>query len=1034
VKHREPMKLRHRLSPVPGILAGLLALAFLPWANAGDLSPSPRKKLIEVGWDIPDTAFLRGHHPEMERTAPFDGLNFYVTAAKPEGGRADSLKIWDGQPWQRTWFTNAIADLKACRFTKFTDNFLRIDATPGTLDWGDDIAWSNLAQKLAICAWVARAGGAKGVCLDLEGYGVKSFKFDPAKKVSFAATSTLARKRGVEVMRAIASEFPGQVLFTYWLNSINTKAGRASNPEAILAAEAYGLQPAFINGLLDAAPPEMKLVDGCEDGYYKDSDHEYQVAAADMRQWHGPVARLIAPENRRKWRAQGQAAFGFYLDMYLNPQGHQYYFPPLDGSRLKRLQHNLIAARDAADEYVWIYGEQCRWWGNWELNDWFRETVKKTAGQGRHWEDAIPGLTWVIQSVRDPESATREEIAKRRAAGTLHNLTRNGDFSETTPDRKRPAEWNTWQDEGSKGRFEFDAAVGGGAAKATQVKDGCFLQSHNAKPGDTYTLQAECRSTGATLPGLMVRWQRADGSWVRWDADITFCFSGSRDGWAQAFGAVTVPDNAEKLVVLLIVKQQLADEDACWFDNVELYQLGGANPAVPSNLLSATPVPAAAPPPEFPLKVSEDHRYLVDQRGTPFLYHADTAWMLFLKLAETEAADYLAARQAQGFNTIQVQLTGFLGTTNRSGELPFAGTPLEQDFERPNEGFFAHVDKVVAQAEKLGLLLAVAPTWSGCCGEGWAGTAKNGAVKPLNRNGAAKTRALGQYLGQRYGRFANLMWILGGDNDPNNAREEIRALGLGLKDTAPRQLITYHAASSHSSMDVWPAAEPWLDISMVYTYFRGFNKAWNKNQPDVYEVSHAEFAKSPIRPFFLGESTYEGEHSAWGSALQVRKQAYWCVLGGGFGHAYGSPNWNFPKNWREFMELPGATSLKRFRSLFESRPWWNLRPDTLNVVAVEGRGAFATNDCAVTARAVDGSFAVAYLPTKRALTIDLAQLTGERIVAWWFNPRTGGATRIGEFTGKKRQAFEPSDDGDWVLVLDDSADSFPSPGTPGLNK
>jgi hypothetical protein len=233
---------------------------------------------------------------------------------------------------------------------------------------------------------------------------------------------------------------------------------------------------------------------------------------------------------------------------------------------------------------------------------------------------------------------------------------------------------------------------------------------------------------------------------------------------------------------------------------------------------------------------------------------------------------------------------------------------------------------------------------------------------------------------------------------------------------------------------VWPADEGWLDVSMVYTYFRGFNKAWNKNQPDVYEVSHAEFAKVPVRPFFLGESTYEGEHSAWGSALQARKNAYWCVLGGGCGHAYGSPNWNFPSNWREVMNLPGAASLKHFRSLLESRPWWTLRPDTLNMVAVEGRGPFATNDYAVTARATDGSFVLSYLPTKRALTMDLGQLTGKRLIAWWFNPRTGEAECIGEFTDKKRHAFEPPAAGDWVLVLDDSANNFPSPGTPSLNK
>jgi hypothetical protein len=294
----------------------------------------------------------------------------------------------------------------------------------------------------------------------------------------------------------------------------------------------------------------------------------------------------------------------------------------------------------------------------------------------------------------------------------------------------------------------------------------------------------------------------------------------------------------------------------------------------------------------------------------------------------------------------------------------------------------------------------------------------------MNANGPGKAHDLGRWLGQRFAKYQNVMWILGGDNDPHDAREEMRQLGLGLKEGAPHQIITFHAASSHSSTDVWPADERWLDVSMVYTYFRGFNKAWNKNQPDVYEVSHAEYAKIPVRPFFLGESTYEGEHGAWGSELQARKNAYWCVLGGGMGHAYGSPNWNQPANWREVLRLPGAASLKHFRRVFESRPWWTLIPDVQNVVAVEGRGTFATNDYATTALARDGSFAVAYLPVKRALTIDLSKLSGDAVVGWWFNPRNGEATRIGELSEKQRRSFEPPADGDWVLVLDDASKEF----------
>lgn len=422
--------------------------------------------------------------------------------------------------------------------------------------------------------------------------------------------------------------------------------------------------------------------------------------------------------------------------------------------------------------------------------------------------------------------------------------------------------------------------------------------------------------------------------------------------------------------------------------------------------------------PAFPLKVSPNRRHLVDRNGEPFLYQADTAWMLFLKRTGTEAAEYIRRRRQQGFNAIQVQLTGFLGMTNRAGDLPFAGTPPEQDFARPNEAFFATVDGMVREAGHQGMLLAIAPLWAGCCGEGWAGRDREGRPAPMNVNGPAKAREFGRWLGRRYGGFHHVLWILGGDNDPHTAREEIRALGLGLKETAPQQLITYHAASTHSSTDVWPADESWLDVVMVYSYFRGFNKAWNRDQPDIYEVSHAEHAKIPVRPFFLGESTYEGEHGDWGSALQARKQAWWCVLGGGFGHAYGSPNWNMPADWRDVLELPGANSLVHLRTLLESRPWWKLMPDRHNVVAIEGRGAFATNDYAVTALARDGSFALSYLPSKRALTIDLTKIAGQRVAASWFNPRTGESTRIPEVTDTKRRAFEPPTEGDWVLVLE----------------
>jgi hypothetical protein len=442
-----------------------------------------------------------------------------------------------------------------------------------------------------------------------------------------------------------------------------------------------------------------------------------------------------------------------------------------------------------------------------------------------------------------------------------------------------------------------------------------------------------------------------------------------------------------------------------------------------SALMMFCTCPGLAASPAFPLKPSAAGHHLVDQNGRAFFYNADTAWMLFLKLTESEADEYLAAREAQGFNAIQIILTGFVGMTNRDGALPFDGTADAQDFSRPNEKFFAHVDRVIGRASERGLVVAMAPAWAGCCGEGWAGRSKEGRLKPLDANGPEKSRELGRWLGQRYARFQNIIWILGGDNDPGAARDAIRGLALGLKEGAPHHLLTYHAASSHSSTDVWPGAD-WIDVSMVYTYFRGFNKAWNKNQPDVYEVGWKEYDKRLARPFFLGESTYEGEHAAWGSALQARKQAYWAVLSGGIGNAYGSPNWNLPQNWRAVLQLPGAASLKQFRATFEARPWWKLIPDARNEFLKGGSGTMAANDLSVAAWASDASFGIVYSPSSRALSLDLRKLRAP-VHASWSDPVSGVSHAAADQpldNAVVREFRSPSEnsggDTDWLLILE----------------
>jgi len=56
-------------------------------------------------------------------------------------------------------------------------------------------------------------------------------------------------------------------------------------------------------------------------------------------------------------------------------------------------------------------------------------------------------------------------------------------------------------------------------------------------------------------------------------------------------------------------------------------------------------------------------------------------------------------------------------------------------------------------------------------------------------------------------------------------------------------------------------------------------------------------------------------------------------------------------------------------------------------------------------------------------------IAGAEVRAWWFNPRTAGATEIGVRPARGEQTFDPPVDGpDWVLVLDDAGQDFPPPG------
>lgn len=431
-----------------------------------------------------------------------------------------------------------------------------------------------------------------------------------------------------------------------------------------------------------------------------------------------------------------------------------------------------------------------------------------------------------------------------------------------------------------------------------------------------------------------------------------------------------------------------------------------------------------------PLKVSPNQRFLSKQDDTPFFYLGDTAWELFHRLNRKESDVYLSNRAAKGFTVIQaVVLAEFDGltVTNAYGHLPLE----KNDPTQPNEAYFKDIDYVVNKAEELGLYVGMLPTW----GDKWN---KKWGVGPEIFT-PANAEVFGAFLGNRY-KKKPIIWILGGDRNPENDRhlEITRAMAAGLKrGDGGNHLITFHPQGPGNSAQ-WFHKDDWLGFNMVQSGHA------STNIPN-YEFAANNYGLSPRKPTLDGEPRYEDHPINWKPAngwfddWDVRQAAYWSLLAGACGHTYGNHNiWQFSQpdrkpissaraHWEKAIDSPGAAQVGFARRLFESRPYQKLVPDQTIIVGDAG----AEGDHLQAARAQDGSFLFVYTPTGKPFTVQLSKISGGRIRGSWFDPRTGKATVLGEMPSLGNRKFEPSAQGrgnDWVLVLDDAAQNFSTPG------
>jgi hypothetical protein len=418
----------------------------------------------------------------------------------------------------------------------------------------------------------------------------------------------------------------------------------------------------------------------------------------------------------------------------------------------------------------------------------------------------------------------------------------------------------------------------------------------------------------------------------------------------------------------------------------------------------------------YPLKVSSNGRYLVDQNSKPFLIAGDAPQSLIVNLSESSADAYFADRKAHGFNSVWINLLCNGYTAGRSDGTTYDGiAPFSTmgDLSTPNEAYFTRADHMIGLAAKYELNVVLDPAETG----GWLGVLKS--------NGVTKDRAYGHYLGNRYKSFDNIVWMSGNDFQSwRTAGDDAAAsaVALGIKDVDTRHIHTVeldYNTSSSSDDSTWL---PIIGLDAAYTYF-----------PTYAQVYKSYNRANPL-PVFLVEGVYEFESNAQthqATTATLRRQEYWTNLSGGTGHLYGSHyTWTFASGWQGMLDSPGAAEIHYVNVLFAPRAWYALVPDQNHSVVTSGYGTFSAmgnvddSDYLTAARTTDGALVIAYMPTSRTIAVDMTQLRGPAR-AQWYDPSRGVYTAVAgsPLPNTGAHAFAPpgpngDGDGDWVLVLE----------------
>jgi hypothetical protein len=319
----------------------------------------PVKKLIEYGWDFPTPAQIETNLAAMEKR-PFDGLIFQL------GGGYNAFATNLLEPAK---FDDDARILSHLKFTRFTDNFVVIMGSPPQgFDWFDDRQWSIIEANVKLLTSTAKAGHVRGICFDPEPYDFQLWNYAGQaqhKRRAFDEYQAKVRQRGAQLMRAFEKSMPGATILTFFHVSVFDMFATLPDDERAerLSHEKWGLMPDFFIGMLEAASPDARFIDGNENSYYYTSSEQYFRAYHAI---HERALGLVPPELDEKYRRQVEAGQALYVDHNFalrQPNTGRYLsYRMTPEERAKWFEHNAYWALYTTDQYVWLYSERMNWW------------------------------------------------------------------------------------------------------------------------------------------------------------------------------------------------------------------------------------------------------------------------------------------------------------------------------------------------------------------------------------------------------------------------------------------------------------------------------------------------------------------------------------------------------------------------------------------------------------------------------------------------------------------------------------------------